>query len=119
MSTPHVVIVGAGITGLSAAYYLQRLQQGAGTPLRITLIEAEDRPGGKVGTVNQEGFLIDTGPDSFLAQKPWAVQLCRELGMEGEIITMTEIFAFVRRGMGEHLRRGHRRRGLPGPRHQR
>jgi len=86
MSTPHVVIVGAGITGLSAAYYLQRLQQGAGTPLRITLIEAEDRPGGKVGTVNQEGFLIDTGPDSFLAQKPWAVQLCRELGMEGEII---------------------------------
>lgn len=87
MSTPHVIIVGGGITGLSAAYYLQRLRQQAGTPLRITLVEAEERLGGKVGTVHQEGFLIDTGPDSFLAQKPWAVQLCRELGMEGEIIS--------------------------------
>lgn len=87
MSTPHVVIVGGGITGLSAAYYLQRLRQQAGTPLHITLVEAEERLGGKVGTVHQEGFLIDTGPDSFLAQKPWAVQLCRELGMEGEIIS--------------------------------
>ncbi|NSW79344.1 MAG: protoporphyrinogen oxidase, partial [Chthonomonadetes bacterium] len=87
MSTPHVVIVGGGITGLSAAYYLQRLRQQASTPLRITLVEAEERLGGKVGTVHQEGFLIDTGPDSFLAQKPWAVQLCRELGMEGEIIS--------------------------------
>lgn len=87
MSTPHVVIVGGGITGLSAAFYLQRLRQQAGTPLRITLMEAEEHLGGKVGTVHQEGFLIDTGPDSFLAQKPWAVQLCRELGMEGEIIS--------------------------------
>lgn len=87
MSIPHIVIVGGGITGLSAAYYLQRLRQQAGTPLRITLIEAQNRLGGKVGTVHQEGFLIDTGPDSFLAQKRWAVQLCHELGMEGEIIS--------------------------------
>lgn len=86
MNTPHVVIVGGGITGMAAAYYLQCLRQQAGTPLRVTLIESEDHFGGKVGTVHQEGFLIDTGPDSFLAQKPWAVQLCRELGMEGEII---------------------------------
>ncbi len=86
MSIPHVVIVGGGITGLSAAYTLQRLRQKAGTPLRVTLIEQNHRLGGKVGTVRQDGFLIDTGPDSFLAQKPWAVQLCRELGMEDEII---------------------------------
>ncbi|MCS6831305.1 MAG: protoporphyrinogen oxidase [bacterium] len=87
MSTPHIVIVGGGITGLAAAYYLQRLRRQAGTPLHITLIEAQHHLGGKVGTVYQEGFLIDTGPDSFLAQKPWAVQLCRELGMEEEIIS--------------------------------
>lgn len=98
MSTPHVVIVGGGITGLAAAYYLQRLRRQADTPLRITLIEAEDHLGGKVGTVHQEGFLIDTGPDSFLAQKPWAVQLCRELGMEGEIISPTarKFFMLIR-----------------------
>ena len=87
MSIPHVVIVGGGITGLSAAYTLQRQRQQAGTPLRVTLLEQDDHLGGKVGTVRQDGFLIDTGPDSFLAQKPWAVQLCRELGMEDEIIT--------------------------------
>lgn len=98
MRTPHVVIVGGGITGLAAAYYLQQLRQQADTPLRITLIEAEDHLGGKVGTVHQEGFLIDTGPDSFLAQKPWAVQLCRELGMEGEIISPTarKFFMLIR-----------------------
>lgn len=87
MSKARVVIVGGGITGLSTAYYLHRACQQAGVPLDITLVECEDRLGGKVGTVYHEGFLIDTGPDSFLAQKPWAVQLCRELGMDGEIIS--------------------------------
>ncbi len=86
MSIPHVVIVGGGITGLSAAYALQRLRQQTGMSLRVTLIEQEDHLGGKLGTVRQDGFLIDTGPDSFLAQKPWALQLCRELGMEEDII---------------------------------
>lgn len=87
METPHVVIVGGGITGLSAAYYLQRLQQQSAIPLRITLLEAQNRLGGKVGTERQEGFLLDTGPDSFLAQKPWGLQLCRELGMEEQILS--------------------------------
>jgi oxygen-dependent protoporphyrinogen oxidase len=98
MSIPHVVIVGGGITGLSAAYALQRLRQQAGMSLRVTLIEQDDRLGGKVGTVQQDGFLIDTGPDSFLAQKPWAVQLCRELGMEDEIIAPSacQFFMLIR-----------------------
>jgi len=98
MSIAHVVIVGGGITGLSAAFTLQRLRQQAGTPLRITLIEQDQRLGGKVYTVRQSGFLIDTGPDSFLAQKPWAIQLCRELGMEDDIITPSarKFFMFIR-----------------------
>ncbi|MCS6948924.1 MAG: protoporphyrinogen oxidase [Armatimonadota bacterium] len=87
MGVPHVVVVGGGITGLAAAYYLQRLQQQAGTPLRITLLEAQHRLGGKVETVQHEGFLLDTGPDSFLTLKPWALQLCRELGMEAQLLS--------------------------------
>lgn len=87
MSTPHIVVVGGGITGLAAAYYLQRLQQQAGTPVRLTLIEAQSQLGGKVGTERHDGFLIDTGPDSFLTLKPWALQLCRELGMEGQVVS--------------------------------
>lgn len=89
MSTPHIVVVGGGITGLAAAYYLQRLQQQAGTSVRLTLIEAQSQLGGKVGTERHDGFLIDTGPDSFLTLKPWALQLCRELGMEGQVVSPT------------------------------
>lgn len=86
MREAHVVIVGGGVTGLAAAFYLQRLCQQAGSPLHVTLVEAQEQLGGKVGTLYEDGFVVDTGPDSFLAQKPWAVQLCRELGIESEIV---------------------------------
>ena len=44
-----------------------------------TLLEASDRLGGKITTERADGFIIDGGPDSFLVQKPWAWQLCREI----------------------------------------
>ncbi len=84
MNAPHVVIVGGGITGLSAAYHLE--QMAADAELAITLVESDARVGGRVDTEYTEGYLLDTGPDSFMGQKPWAVQLCRELGMEDEVI---------------------------------
>lgn len=82
MSAPHVVVVGGGMTGLAAAYHLERRSQDA----RVTLVERDGRLGGKVATEVVDGCLLDTGPDSFLAQKPWALELCRELGIEGEVI---------------------------------
>ncbi len=76
----HVAIVGGGISGLSAAYFLDKAGH------RCTLIESQDRLGGVIRTERAEGCLIEAGPDSFIAQKPWALELIRELGIEDQVI---------------------------------
>jgi len=78
----RVMIIGGGIAGLSAAYYLQKSAQRMGVALDITIVEREPRWGGKIITDRAEGFVIEGGPDTFLATKPWGVALCRELGLE-------------------------------------
>ena len=78
--TKHVVIVGGGVTGLSAAYRLRK----AIVPreeLAVTVIEARPRLGGSIGTERRDGFLIEAGADSFLTAKPRGVDLARELGL--------------------------------------
>jgi oxygen-dependent protoporphyrinogen oxidase len=87
---PHVVIVGGGITGLAAAYYLERSVKEAGVPLRYTLLERAPALGGKITTQQLDGFLVEGGPDCFLTRKPWALALCRELGLENELIGTNE-----------------------------
>lgn len=81
----HVIVVGGGISGLAAAYYLQEKAAARGQTLAITVLEAGDRWGGKIVTERVNGFIIEGGPDTFLATKPWAVALCRELGLEGRL----------------------------------
>jgi oxygen-dependent protoporphyrinogen oxidase len=88
MTRRSVAVVGGGISGLATAY---RLRDRA----HVTLIEAEDRLGGTIVTRRDGGFLIEGGPDSFLVQKPWALELCRELGLEGELIPTRHRRAFV------------------------
>ncbi|MFO8035650.1 MAG: protoporphyrinogen oxidase [Anaerolineales bacterium] len=83
---PHVVIVGGGITGLASAYYLQKRAKSSGTPLRYTLLEKSTDMGGMIVSEKVGGFLIDGGPDCFLTRKPWGVSLCRELGLENELV---------------------------------
>lgn len=75
-----VAIVGGGIAGLTVALRLQ--QQG----IPYTLIGADPVLGGKIRTESVDGFVIEGGPDSFLAEKPWARQLCEEVGLGEEII---------------------------------
>ncbi len=85
---PQIVIIGGGITGLSAAYYLEQAARAAGQRLNCTIIERDMRLGGKIRTdrLGDSGeFVIEGGPDSFVAQKPWAAELARELGLGGEI----------------------------------
>src|SRR5437899_656116 len=84
----RIVIVGGGISGLSAAYYLAK----AG--VSSTLIEKRPRLGGVIQTERIDGCLVEGGPDSFLAAKPWAMDLIRDLGLEGEVI-----------GSNDHLRK--------------
>jgi oxygen-dependent protoporphyrinogen oxidase len=72
-----VGIVGGGISGLACAYYLRR----AG----IEAVVFDPTPGGLIGTVRTEGCILEAGPESWLASKPWAEQLIRELGMGDQL----------------------------------
>ena len=76
-----IAIVGGGISGLSAAYELSR----RGIPFR--LFEASDRLGGLIRTDRVDGFTIEAGADSMLAQKRAAIELCIELGLEPQLIS--------------------------------
>lgn len=76
----EVVIVGGGIAGLAAAWTLQQ----RGVPFR--LFEATDRWGGVIRTEVVSGFLLEAGPDAFIAQKPEAAALCRELGLGERLV---------------------------------
>jgi oxygen-dependent protoporphyrinogen oxidase len=74
------VVIGGGITGLAAAYSLQKLDA------NYLLLESSDHLGGKIITYAGDGFLIEGGPDSFLTQKRAALDLCRELGLGDQLI---------------------------------
>jgi oxygen-dependent protoporphyrinogen oxidase len=82
----RIAIIGAGIAGLSTAYYLTKLARQGGQQLEIALLEKERRLGGALLTEQAEGFLMEGGPDCFISEKPWALQLCRELGLKQEVI---------------------------------
>ena len=81
-----VVIIGGGITGLSAAYYMQKEVNEQGYPLDITLIEASPELGGKIQTVRRDGYVIERGPDSFLIRKKSVDQLASDLGIADQLV---------------------------------
>ncbi len=79
----RIAIVGAGISGLTAAWQLTR----PGTPpADVTLFEASERTGGIVETVRRDGFIVELGPDSWVSEKPAARDLVNELGLAQELI---------------------------------
>ena len=78
-----ITIVGGGITGLAAAYELSKRQ------VPFVLLEAGPRAGGLIHTEHIDGFTIEAGPDSVLAQKPAALDLCQELGLGAQLIATT------------------------------
>jgi oxygen-dependent protoporphyrinogen oxidase len=75
------VIVGGGIAGLATAFYLQ--ESGS---LDFTLIECSPHLGGKITSQEQDGFVVEGGPDSFIAQKAVTLDLCTRLGLAGELV---------------------------------
>lgn len=74
----RVVVVGGGVAGLTTAYRLLKDDPSLG----VTVLEASGSAGGKLATSQVGDLELESGPDAFVARKPWAVDLCRELGLE-------------------------------------
>ncbi len=87
--TGRVAVVGAGISGLAAAYELQN----AG--IEAVVLEAGDRPGGKIDSAQVGCLAVDSGPDGFVARDPAAAGLCRRLGLGPELVEPASSGAFV------------------------
>jgi oxygen-dependent protoporphyrinogen oxidase len=81
----RIAIIGGGISGLSAAFTLEKHRR-AGASLEYVLFESSPRLGGVLVTEWVDGCLLEAGPDSFLTEKPWASELCREVGLGDQLI---------------------------------
>ena len=84
-----VVIIGGGITGLSAAYEMQKAIE-TGKLVDYLLVEKEDRLGGKILTEKIDGFILEGGPDCFLSEKPWVGQMAEKLGIGNRLMGSNE-----------------------------
>lgn len=82
----RVAILGAGITGLCAAYELVERSRRERRRVEVTVLEASNRIGGKVVSEAREGAILEGGPDSFITSKPDALDLVKELGLSGELL---------------------------------
>lgn len=78
----RIAVLGGGVSGLAAAHRLLELAPHS----QVTLFEAGDRCGGCLDTRAHEGYLIERSADMFTTREPWAIDLCRRIGLEGELI---------------------------------
>ncbi len=81
--TRSVAVIGGGIAGLAAANRVRELNPAA----RVMLLEAGDRIGGSLWTIERDGFLVEQGADSFITNVPWGVDLCRRVGLGEELLS--------------------------------
>ncbi|HEX3279790.1 MAG TPA: protoporphyrinogen oxidase [Pyrinomonadaceae bacterium] len=82
----RVAIIGAGIAGLAAAHRLLERSAETSEPLELLVFESGSRLGGIIKTEERDGFLLEQGPDSFITEKPEAIQLARRLALETQLI---------------------------------
>lgn len=87
-----VVVVGAGISGLAAAYRLQ--QRG----IDVTVLESDERVGGRVATERSDGYVVDTGPDALTASYESYLRLVEDLGLTDRLVDTSPVIGLVRRG---------------------
>ena len=81
----RIAIIGGGVTGLSAAFYLEKARR-AGVDLSFTVFEQSDRLGGALLTEQVDDCVVEAGADSFLTEKPWVAELCQELGIGDQLL---------------------------------
>jgi protoporphyrinogen/coproporphyrinogen III oxidase len=81
----RIAILGGGISGLTAAYELEKARQ-KNPAIDWHLYESSNRLGGIIQTTRQDGFLLEGGPDAWVTEKPWATNLAIELGLKLDLI---------------------------------
>ena len=81
-SSPRIAVIGGGIAGLAAAHRLGELDPA----VNLTLLEAGPRLGGVLSTVRRDGFQVEQSADNFITTIPWAVELCKRLGLADQLV---------------------------------
>ena len=89
---PRIAVLGGGITGLVAAYRLRELAAIRELPLETIVLESSGRMGGALETIRTSGYIIESGADSILSEKPSGLRLIKRLGLEADIIGTQERF---------------------------
>jgi oxygen-dependent protoporphyrinogen oxidase len=104
---PKVIIIGGGIAGLAAAVHLKAGAKAHGKVVDVLLLEKNERIGGKILTERIGDYVVEAGPDSFLPEKVWTVNLARQLGLESEMLPSNDTFK------GTYIYSGRRLHSLP------
>jgi len=86
-TTLRIAIVGGGLCGLAAAHRLIELSRERGRPCDVSVFEAGSQFGGLVQTKRMHGYLVEMGADNFITNKPAAINLCKRIGLEGELLS--------------------------------
>ena len=87
-----LVVIGGGVAGLAAAHRAVEVARERDRAVDLVVLEAADRLGGTIQTERRDGFLVECGPDSFISEKPWALDLCRRLGVEDRLVRTDDRF---------------------------
>ena len=82
----RVVVAGAGVAGLACSHRLLAVARERSLPLDLTVLEAAARPGGVIATERIDGCIVEGGPDCFVSDRPWGIDLCRRAGLADEIV---------------------------------
>jgi len=82
----RVAVIGGGISGLAAAYAIERLAADQNLDVQTLIIEKEQRCGGKIWSRQEEGYLCEWGPNGFLDNKPTTLELCEILGISQQLL---------------------------------
>ncbi len=98
----HVIILGGGITGLAAAFYVQKYAKETGKSVTFTLLEGSERLGGKIDTIREDGYVLERGPDSYLARKTVMTDLINDVGLADELVSNETGQAYILYNMKLH-----------------